>query len=129
MIEDKALELGRLIGVSHVVSAFVWCLVLAALLFPWQAFLNNQDLDAVDFKFPGALYNWDELSRLGKFTNDNLSSAILSWGRFVAYPLLAILLTVVVQSKSSAGLRLALGEDAPPDLDATQRSEEDLGPH
>src|SRR2546427_11344690 len=31
---------GRLIGVSHVVSAFVWCLVLVALLFPWQAFLN-----------------------------------------------------------------------------------------
>jgi hypothetical protein len=39
-----------------------------------------------------------------------------------------MLITLVVQSKSSAGLRLALGEDAPPDLDATEGHEEDLGP-
>src|SRR5580692_578154 len=33
---------GRLLGVSRVVSAFVWCIVLLVLLFPWQAFLINQ---------------------------------------------------------------------------------------
>src|SRR5687768_16617847 len=27
---------GRLIGVSHVTSAFVWCVLLTAMMFPWQ---------------------------------------------------------------------------------------------
>jgi len=130
---------GRLIGVSHVVSAFIWCVILCALLFPWQAFLNNQDLDAVDFKIPGALYNWNELTHQAKFTyeeiklysDEPISTAILRWSRFVAYPLLAILITLIVQTKSSAGLRLALGEDTLPDLDATtqERHEEDLDAH
>src|SRR6476469_5348803 len=30
---------GRLIGVSHVTGAFIWSVVLALMLFPWQAFL------------------------------------------------------------------------------------------
>ena len=32
---------GRLIGVSHVTSAFVWCVFLAVILFPWQSLLNS----------------------------------------------------------------------------------------
>ena len=32
---------GRLIGVANLVWAFLWCVVLAILLFPWQAFLIN----------------------------------------------------------------------------------------
>src|SRR6202035_1806016 len=35
---------GRLIGVARVTSAYIWCLVLGVLLFPWQAFLSNATL-------------------------------------------------------------------------------------
>ena len=53
---------GRLIGVSRVVSAFLWCVVLAVLLFPWQAFLMNQTFNSPEIKIPGVLYNWAELA-------------------------------------------------------------------
>ncbi len=32
---------GRLVGVAHVTSAFVWCIFLLVLLFPWQTLLNS----------------------------------------------------------------------------------------
>ena len=34
---------GRLVGVSHVTSAFIWCVLLTVFLFPWQAFLITRD--------------------------------------------------------------------------------------
>jgi hypothetical protein len=102
---------GRLIGVSHVTSAFVWCLILALLLFPWQAFLNNADLTAVEFKIPGVFYTWEELMKYKDFPNQPLLPAMLKWARFVGFPVVALVLLFVVQSKSSRGLRLALGEE------------------
>src|SRR6267142_2430863 len=59
--------IGRLIGVSHVTSAFILSLVILLLVFPWQAFLNNQDMSGVEWKVPGVLYNWDELAHHGHF--------------------------------------------------------------
>src|SRR5437868_3076823 len=40
---------GRLVGVGRVTSAYLWCLVLILLLFPWQAFLNNATLTSSEF--------------------------------------------------------------------------------
>jgi hypothetical protein len=102
---------GRLIGVSHVTSAFVWCLILALLLFPWQAFLNNAGLTAQEFKIPGVFYTWDELMKYKDFPNQPWTEAALRWSRFVVFPVAALILLWVVQSKSSRGLRLALGEE------------------
>ena len=47
----KIMLVGRLIGVARLTSAFIWTVVLAALLFPWQAFWP----DDFKFKIPGAL--------------------------------------------------------------------------
>ena len=33
---------GRLVGVAHVTSAFLWCVFLMVMLFPWQTLLNGQ---------------------------------------------------------------------------------------
>jgi len=43
---------------------------------------------------------------------DNLSAAqsVLKWARFAGFPLLALLLLLMVQAKSSRGLKFALGE-------------------
>lgn len=102
---------GRLIGVSHVTTAYVVCLLLAGLLFPWQAFLNNANLTAVEFKIPGVLYTWHELSQHAHFPTDDWHIALLKWSRFVGFPVLALILLVLVHTKSSKGLGMALGDD------------------
>src|SRR4051794_33678679 len=108
----KIMLVGRLIGVAQVTSAFIWCVFLVVLLFPWQAFLQNTDFTG-DFKIPGVLYTWNELTHptLGaKFQGLDPYQTGLRWTRFVAAPVVAIILLLVVQAKSSRGLRAALGE-------------------
>jgi hypothetical protein len=106
----KIMLVGRLIGVSYVTSAYIWCLVLAVLLFPWQAFLNNQNFTG-DMRIPGVLYTWNELVQFARFPNDNIQNAILKWARFVAFPLASVIILLTVQTGSSKGLRKALGEE------------------
>ena len=118
---------GRLIGVSHVTSAFIWCVLLAVMVFPWQAFLlgsyraarpispgeadmvRHADADP-QFKIPGALYTWEELRRDYNFDNQSFLQDALKWARFAGFPVLALLLLLMVQAKSSRGLKFALGE-------------------
>jgi hypothetical protein len=109
---------GRLIGLARVTSAWIGCILLALLLFPWQSFLQDPNFKA-DFKLPGVLYTWTELTHptLGaKFDmgGDAGSLAaeqkILRWARFVGFPVLSVILLLVIQAKSSRGLRAALGE-------------------
>lgn len=118
---------GRLIGVSHVTSAFIWCVLLAVMVFPWQAFLlgsyraarpaspgeadmaPHHDADP-QFKIPGALYTWEELRRDYNFDNQSGLQDALKWARFAGFPILALLLLLMVQAKSSRGLKYALGE-------------------
>jgi hypothetical protein len=104
---------GRLVGVSRVTSAFIWSIVLIVLLFPWQAFLSDAHFSS-DFKIPGVLYTWAELVKFAKIgvegNSADLEMLILHWGRFVAFPLLTIIITLMIQVKSNRGLREALGE-------------------
>jgi len=104
---------GRLVGVSRVTSAFIWSIVLIVLLFPWQAFLSDAHFSS-DFKIPGVLYTWGELVKFAKIGVDgntpSMEVLILHWGRFVAFPLLTLCITLMIQVKSSRGLREALGE-------------------
>ena len=100
----KIMLVGRLIGVSRLTSAFIWTVLLAVLLFPWQAFWPNYD-----FKIPGALYTWDEL-RNRVSDQPTRDAAVLFWARFVAFPVLALIILLVIQVKSRRGLQQALGE-------------------
>jgi len=102
--------IGRLIGVSHVTSAFIWSLVVLLLVFPWQAFLNNQNLTSIEWKVPGVLYTWEELVYHGRFENFG-NGWFQNWVRFVIAPFVTIVLAFTVLLKSGAGLRMALGED------------------
>jgi hypothetical protein len=104
---------GRLVGVSRVTGAFIWSIVLIVLLFPWQAFLADAHF-ASDFKIPGVLYTWAELVKFAKVgvngDHPDIKVLILHWGRFVAFPVLTLIITLVIQVKSNRGLREALGE-------------------
>jgi hypothetical protein len=125
---------GRLVGVSHVTSAFCWSIVFLVLLFPWQSLLNShvhamaapmsdslattrpseQALvveEAPDVRIPGVLYTFPELRRNYSFASSPLKpAAILGWGRFVGVPIIELILLLIVQGRSSRGLRFALGE-------------------
>ena len=101
----KIMLVGRLIGVSRLTSAFIWTVVLATLLFPWQAFWPDYD-----FKIPGALYTWNELEARVKETTARNDRTVLFWARFVAFPVLALIILLAIQIKSRRGLQQALGE-------------------
>jgi hypothetical protein len=107
---------GRLIGLSRVIGAYLLSLVLAVLLFPWQAFLNNVNLTPTEatFKVPGVLYTWNEVSHEtegARFATQDMKAAALKWARYAGMPIVAAIVLLVVQVKSNRGIRQALGED------------------
>ena len=104
---------GRLIGVARTTSAYMWCLLLLVLLFPWQAFLSNATFTDPNFKIPGVLYTWDELLQFAKFHSEMSAPAALHWARFVVWPAIAIIIVLMIQVKSNRGLRQAFGEVEP----------------
>ena len=129
---------GRLIGVSYVTSAFIWSVLMAAFLFPWQSLWNYQvagtaqtapasvtNSESGPAWLPGVLYTWPELLHKGRFPNSPLPAAILGWARFVGWPLVMIVVLFYVQGRSGRGLKFALGEsevqvsDAAPNSPAT----------
>lgn len=134
---------GRVMGVSQVTSAFIWSVLLAVLLFPWQTFLIARDVPAASpsasawdaapaeqpaFKVPGVLYTYAELRADYKFGRNGaipLTELILKWGRYVGMPVLAMLILLMVQSKSGRGLRFALGE-SDVQVEVTTRQPNDL---
>jgi hypothetical protein len=119
---------GRLIGVSRMTSAWIWSILLVVILFPLQSLLVSpvtvppvEEIAAIDryeFKFPGVLYTWTELASHARFMHREapIAEQILKWVRFVAYPVLAMIILLMIQVKSNRGLRMALGEDEAPAL-------------
>lgn len=100
---------GRLVGVSRVTSAYIWCLLLILLMFPYQVFFGGSS-DPLDFRWPGVLYTWTDLVRYARFSHENLHIAITKWARFFVLPLVAVVLLLITQIKSNRGLRQSLGE-------------------
>jgi hypothetical protein len=111
---------GRLIGVARLTGAYIWCLVLLVLLFPWQLFWAATDFSTTEasWKLPGVLYTWYEITHPtvgAHFAAEPMfPNATVHWARYVAFPLLALIILLAIQVKSNRGMRQALGED---DLD------------
>ena len=102
---------GRLIGVARVTGAFLACLLLVLLMFPWQIFFGMTS-SPTDFRVPGVLFTWHDLVSNAKFHGD-MNVNVVKWARFFVMPVVAAVLLLMVQIKSNRGLRQALGEDAP----------------
>ncbi|MGA2583745.1 MAG: hypothetical protein ABSG31_10750 [Tepidisphaeraceae bacterium] len=109
---------GRLIGVANLVWAFLWCVVLAILLFPWQAFLINATFTSPEFRIPGVLYNWAELILRVREHDSGWKLVGLFWARLVGFPVVALAVLLKIQMGSRRGMRLALGE-APAPVDVS----------
>lgn len=103
---------GRLIGVTRVTSAFIWCLLLILMMFPWQLFFGGSPSPS-DIRIPGVLYTWHDLRSQAKFDSSNLSLAVVKWARFFVMPMVATIILLAIQVKSNRGLRQALGEETP----------------
>jgi hypothetical protein len=115
---------GRLVGVSYLTGAFLWCVVLAVMLFPWQALWDYSSAGLVQssssaqtsqevwpqFGLPGILYTWPELKNRAHFTNERSTAAYLGWARFAGWPAVAVIMLLVIHRRSALGLKLALGE-------------------
>lgn len=117
----KIMLIGRLIGVARVTSAYIWCFVLAVLLFPWQYFFGYNPYPETDFRLPGVLYTWSELVTQVRFESLPLEQQILKWARFLVFPVVALVLLLVIQVQSNRGLRQALGEVETSDDDLLAR--------
>jgi hypothetical protein len=105
LLAVKLSLLGRLGGVAGLISAFFWSLVLLAIITPWQQVMQG----AVAC---GALYNFDELVRaVGKVRcpwgakNVSFVTQVLFYARFIAYPVVAVLVWLMVQAKFARGYR------------------------
>mgnify|MGYP000551372086 CR=1 FL=1 len=105
---------GRLIGLSDTIKALLWCVVLAVLVFPWQALLNSPDYQGTDFRIPGVLYTWAELTAHARAPWPGVEQKILKWTRFAAFPAASGLVLLLLYLRSGRGLQLALGERRPP---------------
>lgn len=108
---------GRLVGVALVTRAFVLAVLLWLLMFPWQTLLVTHELGRNDIVIPGVLYTWDEIQdrvlplKAPGTPAMSTDAAILYWARFLALPIAALILVLMVQKRSGRGLKLALGEE------------------
>lgn len=100
---------GRLIGVGKVTSSLVWSFILVVFLFPWQYFMTP------NAHISGVLWTWGELldkcNFNGAFTSANWANSIIGYFRFAGAPLVAVIITLLIQLKSNRGIRMAMGED------------------
>lgn len=120
--------IGRLIGVARVVNAFIWAIILTLCLFPWQAFLSDGALAYEDFRLTGALFTWAELLRDARFNMEHtldLPAQLLKWFRFAGFPLISLIILIIVQRRSTRGLRLALGETTINTIDENEAATSD----
>lgn len=81
---------GRLGGAAGLMRAFFLSLMLLAMLMPWQQIMNA-DLAC------GALFNLSQLEEARRKLQADMLLQILHYARFIAYPLLALLVLIAVQ--------------------------------
>lgn len=105
MFAVKLSIIGRLGGIAGFMSAFFWSLMMLAFLTPWKQILGE------GFAV-GALYNLGDLIEATATIKPSWGAAdvqlvdqIIYYGRFAAYPVLALLLWLDVMLKFASGYR------------------------
>lgn len=81
---------GRLGGAVMATAAVLWSVALVLLLLPWQALITGTDC-----RIPAAFLTFDELRSIAKADPVGTVPILAHYVRFVGWPLLALLVTVV----------------------------------
>jgi hypothetical protein len=92
--------IGRLGGMAGLIGAFFWSTILLAMVVPWQQVLPGSSMAC------GALFNFAELTaRRAAWSGADatLQQSVFYHGRFLAYPLAAALVWLIVQVKFARG--------------------------
>ena len=105
MFAVKLAIVGRLGGIAGLISAFFWSILLLAIVTPWQQVLGGQFVS-------GALCNLTELTEAASqvkpswgATEVQLLDRVLYYARFIAYPLVGLLVWLVVMLKFVSGYK------------------------
>jgi hypothetical protein len=86
---------GRLGGINHISRAFILSLILAALLIPWQQLFDGS-------RVVGVVYGARELSGWIDAKDDGVPAMIFYYLRFTGLWLVAVLLLILSQVRSSS---------------------------
>lgn len=96
-------------GVANMTRSFIWSVILLFMVFPWQYVLPG-------FPIPGVLYGWHELHSTLALAflpppghGISFDQRILIVGRYVLWPVLALVVMLVTAERFRAGVRLAIG--------------------
>jgi hypothetical protein len=96
---------GRLGGVALLLSAFFWSLVLLAILIPWQFAFTQSPLIGALFTYDDLYARTLEVKTSWGAANVSLWVLISYHSRFLAYPILAALVWLLVNIKFRSGCR------------------------
>ncbi len=96
-------------GVANMTRSLIWSVILLFMVFPWQYALPG-------FPIPGVLYGWHELHSTLALAflpppghGISFDQRILIVGRYVLWPVLALVVMLVTAERFRAGVRLAIG--------------------
>ena len=96
-------------GVANMTRSLIWSVILLFMVFPWQYVLPG-------FPIPGVLYGWHELHNTLALAflpppghGISYDQRILIVGRYVLWPVLALVVMLVTAERFRAGVRLAIG--------------------
>jgi len=112
MLAVQLSVVGRLQGIASLTGAFLWSLLLLAIVTPWQQVLAGSFA-------AGALYNLGELTEITAkvkpswgATGVQLLDQIIYYARFVAYPVLGLLVWLAVMLKFAGGYKQSIASPA-----------------
>ena len=110
MFAVKIVLIGRLNGLCALLSGFYWSLFLLALLTPWQRMFNSPFACgmAADLEELIRWTSFNKRSWLG--SNPSVWGQIAYFARFLAYPLLVMMVWTVTQLKFGRGYRQVRGQ-------------------
>ncbi len=101
--------LGRLGGISGLVSAFFWAALLMALLMPWQRILNDDSVWGATYEL-GELIEGSRkvIAEWGAATPSTVDQS-LYYARFAGLPGITLLIWLTVAVRFSSGCKGAAG--------------------
>jgi len=94
--------IGRLGSTAGFLSAFFWSLLLLAALVPWQSAFTGRFACGALFTLPELL---GEMAKMAPEKEPGWLDKGLYYARFLAYPVIALLLSVATLAKSARGMR------------------------
>jgi hypothetical protein len=105
LLAVKLCLVGRLSGIAGFIGAFFWSLILLAIVVPWQRIFPSAYV-------MGSLFDFDELLAAAGHARQAWGAAelplldkVFYYGRFLAYPAVALLVWLIVQFKFGRGAR------------------------